>query len=33
MTGFTGSAPECKDEGMIDDWQGLIWDMSDGTIH
>ncbi|MBU4262051.1 MAG: hypothetical protein KKC76_09290 [Proteobacteria bacterium] len=31
--------PECTlkginaDEGMIDGWQGLIWDMSDGTIH
>ena len=25
--------PECEDEGLIDGWQGLIWDMSEGTIH
>jgi len=30
--------PECtlkginEDEGLIDGWQGLIWDMSEGTI-
>jgi hypothetical protein len=24
---------KCEDEGLIDGWQGLIWDMSDGTIH
>ena len=22
--------PECEDEGVLDGWQGLIWDMSDG---
>ena len=22
--------PECGDEGVLDGWQGLIWDMSDG---
>jgi hypothetical protein len=25
--------PECEDEGLIDGWQGLIWDMSEGTFH
>ena len=25
--------PECADEGLVDGWQGLIWDMSDGMIH
>lgn len=25
--------PVCKDEGLIDGWQGLIWDMTEGTIH
>ena len=25
--------PECADEGLIDGWHGLIWDMSDGMIH
>ncbi|HDZ24540.1 MAG: hypothetical protein JRJ09_18570 [Deltaproteobacteria bacterium] len=22
--------PKCEDEGVLDGWQGLIWDMSDG---
>lgn len=25
--------PKCGDEGLVDGWQGLTWDMSDGTIH
>jgi hypothetical protein len=25
--------PDCNDEGFINDWQGLIWDMREGMMH